>query len=478
MFVAGLELDLGVLREYKRAAIIFGLIAFILPFLAGFSVGLALGWSLPATFLLGALISSHTLIEYPTIRDAGLSDNPAVASAVGATVLTDTLALTVLAVVAGTQTGSGSAPVVVAEIVVGLAVLLLIALVVLPRIVDAAFRYWGSDRVARYLVVIVALLVMAMLAEVFGIEGIVGAFFAGLALNRLVPNEAPSMDRVEFFGAAVFIPIFLVSIGLLLEPKVMFTLHTLGLGALLCAAALLGKAVACTVTGSLFGFSWRDRLAMYVLSIPQAAATLATTLIGYELGLFGTSVVNAVLVLILVTIVVSALLTQKVISDIPAGVRKERPLGHKILVISPSSGPSDAAVRTATLLTRPDGGHSDLLMTRTEEEPTPELGFLRALEKRICRHGFDGRIQTEVGDVRDAVAKAVRMGDPSLVIVDDPSFELPPGPVPVLVVDGDRPEVGKHRLIAADGATTAESEIQRRLAPREPWPRFRRAAAP
>src|SRR3954470_9240331 len=229
MFVAGLELDLQVLKDYKRAAVSFGLIAFVLPFTAGLSIGWALGWSLPATCLLGALLSSHTLITYPTLRDAGLSGNPAVASAVGATVLTDTIALVALAIVAGTQTGAGSPQVILAEIALGLVVLLVVGLLVLPRGVDAALRQWGSDRVARYLVIVVALLLMAMLAQVFGIEGIVGAFFAGLALNRLVPNEGPSMERIEFFGAAVFVPVFLVSIGLLLDPGVMFTGHTLGL---------------------------------------------------------------------------------------------------------------------------------------------------------------------------------------------------------------------------------------------------------
>ncbi len=273
MFVAGLELDLGVLKEYRRAAVAFGVIGFALPFVAGLAIGFALGWSLPATFLLGALLSSHTLIVYPTIREAGLSDNPAVASAVGATVLTDTIALVVLAIVAGTQTGSGSPQVIVAEIVVGLAVLLVVGLLVLPRVVDAALRQWGSDRVARYLVIVVALLLMAMIAQVFGIEGIVGAFFAGLALNRLVPNEGPSMERIEFFGAAVFVPVVLVSIGLLLDPGVMFTGHTLGLAALFIAAALGGKAIACALAGPLFKFSRAETVAMYVLTIPQAAAS-------------------------------------------------------------------------------------------------------------------------------------------------------------------------------------------------------------
>ena len=449
------------------------------PFTLGLCVGFLLGWSVPATFLLGALLSSHTLITYPTIRDAGLGGNPAVASAVGATVLTDTLALMVLAVVAGTETGSGSAAGVLVVIGVGLVVLLVVGLVVLPRAVDAAFRYWGGDRVARYVIVIVALLLMALLAEVFGIEGIVGAFFAGLALNRLVPNEGPSMERVEFFGAAVFVPVFLVSIGLLLDPAVMFMWHTLGLAALLCLAALGGKAIACTLTGPLLGFSGAERLAMYVLSTPQAAATLAATLIGFEIGLFGTSVVNAVLVLILVSILVSALLSQRVVRRLPADAAETRPLGKKVLVVTASTGPSDSAIRTATMLARPDGGHSDLLVTRTGDEPAPDPAVLRKLERQVSRHGFDGTVRAEIAEVADAVARAVMAGEPSLVIVDDPSFETTPGNIPVLVLHGLPPSPGAATLIAdGDETGTLAAEIGRRLLRAEPnaFRRFRRSA--
>ncbi|MFL6020693.1 MAG: cation:proton antiporter [Gaiellaceae bacterium] len=454
MFVAGLELDLHVLREYGRAAVALGLLAFAIPAALGLGAGWALGWSLGATLLLAALLSSHTLITYPTLRNAGLGGNRAVASAVGATVLTDTLALTLLALVAGTETGSGSALSVIAEIALGFAVLVAVGLVALPRIVDALFRRWGGDRVARYIVIVVALLFMAVLAETFGIEGIVGAFFAGLALNRLVPNEGPSMEHVEFFGAAVFIPVFVVSIGLLLDPSVMFTAETLGLAAVICAAALAGKAIACWLAGWLLGFTRPERAAMFVLTAPQAAATLAVTLIGFEIGLFGTSVVNAVLVLILVSIVLSALLAEKVVTWVPAGDAR-KPLGAKVLVVTPYDGPTDVAMRTATLLARPDGGHSDVLIACTETEPTPDT---RAVERKIARHGFDGHVRADVNELSEAVRRAVIAADPSVVIVDEPSFESSPTALPVVVVDGTQ----APRVILEDGDGVGP-EIARRL---------------
>ena len=317
MFVAGLELDLNLLREYRRAALSFGVLTFLLPFAAGTAVGLGLGWVLPAALLLGSLLASHTLILYPTVRDAGLGGNPAVASAVGATVLTDTLALVVLAGVAGTETGSGSTAVVLGEIGLGLVVLLAAALVVLPRLARLAMTVWGGDRAARYLVSMVSFLLMAALAETFGIEGIVGAFFAGLALNRLVPNEGPSMERIEFFGSTVFIPVFLVSVGLLLDPSVMFSPDTLGIAALITLACVGGKAAAAALTRPLLHFSWAEAGAIFALTTPQAAATLAATLVGFDIGLFSTSVVNAVLVLILITIVVPTVSVARSLRAIP-----------------------------------------------------------------------------------------------------------------------------------------------------------------
>jgi Kef-type K+ transport system membrane component KefB len=466
MFVAGLELDLHMLKAYRGTAVMLGLLAFVIPFAIGLCVGFfALGWSVPATCLLGALFSSHTLIVYPTLRDAGLGGNPAVASAVGATVLTDTLALSVLAVVAGTETASGSAAGVLIEIAIGLVVLVVVGWLVLPRVVDLVLRRSGADRVARYIMIVVALLFMATLAHVFGIEGIVGAFFAGLGLNRLVPNEGPSMEQVEFFGAAVFVPVFLVSIGLILDPSVMFRADTLGLAALICVGALGGKAIACWLAGALRGFSWRERAAMYALTAPQAAATLAATLVGFQIGLFGTTLVNAVLVLILVSIVVAALLTQKVVTWLPAQAGRSRPLGENVLVVAPSTGPSDAAVRAATLLARPDGGHSDVIITRAASEPRPAAATLRAVEMRAFRHGFEGRFRTTVGELQDAVANALLTGDPSLVIVDDPTFHASPSHVPVIVVQATPPGADGVRMILDDeNGDGVSQEISRRLA--------------
>ena len=244
MFVAGVELDLAILRVHRRSAITFGIATFAFPMVFGTIVGFALGWDAPAALLLGSLLASHTLLMYPAVREAGIAADPAIASAVGATVLTDTLALVVLAAVAGSEQGGGGPADVAVQIGLGLAVLLGFTLLVLPRLVRLAFRYLGSDRTIRYLLAVASFLAAATVAETFGIEGIVGAFFAGLALNRLVPNEGPLMERIDFFGSALFIPVFLVSVGLLLDPSVMVQKDTLGLAGLFIVACVGGKVIA------------------------------------------------------------------------------------------------------------------------------------------------------------------------------------------------------------------------------------------
>ena len=141
MFVAGVELDLALLRVHRRAVLIFGLITFAIPMALGSAVGFSMSWGAPAALLLGALLASHTLLTYPAVRSAGLSTHPAVATAVGATVMTDTASLVVLAAVSGSQLVGGGAASIGVQVAVGLIVLVAFSLVLLPRLVRLAFRY-------------------------------------------------------------------------------------------------------------------------------------------------------------------------------------------------------------------------------------------------------------------------------------------------------------------------------------------------
>jgi Kef-type K+ transport system membrane component KefB len=420
MFAAGVEIDLNLLRRHRRMAVSFGVLTFLLPFALGTLVGIALGWEVLAAILLGSLLASHTLISYPAVKDAGLASDPAVAAAVGSTVLTDTLALVVLAVVAGSVGGSRTTFEIAAQIVVGMAVLVAYSLLVLPLLATWAFRFLGTERSVRYIVAITAFLSAATIAELFGIEGIVGAFFAGLGINRLVPNEGQLMDRIEFFGGAVFIPIFLVSVGLILNPSVMVKGETLGLAGLFILACLGGKAIAAAVSARLFGFSRAQAGLLFSLSSAQAAATLAATVIGFQLGLFSSAVVNAVLVLILVSVIASTLSGTRAAKR-AAPPSAASPLGTRVVV---GVAQPELALGTLTIARRialADGGVVYPVLVVPEAAPFAPRSLLAKLGEVVSAAGVDGQVMTIID--RSVLHGALRVGraqEATLVLVAEP----------------------------------------------------------
>ena len=392
MFLAGLELDLGVFARYRKQAIGFALLTFSAPMALGTFTGFALGYSPGAAFLLGSLVASHTLITYPLVKRMGLAANRAVAIAVGATIVTDTLALMVLAVVSGSTLGSASGIELVVQLLIGLSVLLGWCFVVLPRVTKWFFTGVGQQRVLRYVYLIAALLSAAVISEMFSIEGIVGAFFAGLALNRYVPNESSFMERVEFFGAALFIPLFLVSVGTIIEPAVVIEPSTLALAGLFVAACLGGKIIAAVLCRPLFGFTWNETGVAFALTSPQAAGTLAATFVGLQIGLFTITVVNAVMLLIVVSLVVSSLAAARFGNKVPRPPLDTSRLGRSVVVhvTGPDCAPMTAL---AARLAQGDAGVVHPTVVVPTGTAAPDEDELAAIEARIARLGIDAEVE-------------------------------------------------------------------------------------
>jgi Kef-type K+ transport system membrane component KefB len=463
MFVAGVELDLALVRVHRRAVLTFGGITFAFPMLFGSAIGFALGWSAPAALLLGGLLSSHTLLLYPTVREAGLSTDFGVATAVGATVLTDTAALVVLAAVSGSQLAGGSAASIALQIVVGLTVLVVFSLGLLPRLARLAFRYLGTDRVVRYLIAITSFLAAGTLAASFGIEPIVGAFFAGLALNRLVPNEGPLMERIDFFGSAVFVPIFLVSVGMLLDPKVMIQAQTLKLAGLFIAASIGGKALASFIAHRTMGFSRPQAGLMLGLTIPQAAATLAATVVGFNIGLFGESVVNGALVLILISIIVGTLIAERTKDHVPVPAVASRHLGARILVTveDPAQAPLGFAI--GARVAAPDSGVVRGVLTTSPSDARARAALLRQLSAAGFAAGVDTEPRLMVHSaLAEGILHAALAEQASLVLIGQRSAEAASAlgtsaeavaaatPVPVAILMGDLKTIKEVQLIRTE----------------------------
>ncbi len=421
MFVAGLELDLRLVQANRRATIVYSMLTFTLPMVAGTIAGFAIGFSTAAAVLLGSLLASHTLVVYPMIRDMGRGNDPAVATGVGATVVTDTLTLMVLAAVSGVTLGQSGGLDIAAQLVTGLLAVGVGCFVVLPRIARLFLNRFGTSRSARYVFALVAMLAAATLAEVFAIEGIVGAFFAGLALNRLVPNEGDLMERIEFFGGAVFVPVFLVSVGLIINPAVMFDPETLRLAAIFMAACFGGKALAALATRPLLGYAWPEVGILFSLTVPQAAATLAATIVGYDIGLFGTKVVNAVLVLIAVSLVLSATITPMFTKRLPVGVPGPGRVGRRVLLVIDGRralrrGVAELAVRLAAS----DDGVVIPVVVGTETDMPDESASSRAVELLLVGLGIDRPIEVFIDHtVELGVRHAARSFASTAVVADD-----------------------------------------------------------
>ena len=470
MFLAGVELDLAVLRRYRGAAVAFALITFAIPLALGVAVTQALGYGTAASLLVGSLVASHTLVTYPTVRALGLGSNGAVATAVGATVLTDTLALLVLAAVAGSATGEAGGAELALQMGLGLAALVLWCFVVLPRVGRAFFRGIGQERTLRFVFLLAALLSAAVVAEVFAIEGLVGAFFAGLGLNQLVPNRSPLMERTEFFGSALFVPLFLISVGLIIDPAVVADPETLGVAAALVAACLGGKAIAAALTRPLFRFTWAEAGTVFALTSPQAAATLAATVVGFELGLLSETVVNAVLVLIVISLLVASAAAEVAGRRVAPAAAAVQQLGRAVVLAVGDAGVDPSAARLAARLARPDGGI--VVPSRIAVRGTPTVPGQRgaldggpilwstaqvsAASAALAACGIDTELCRRADrSVAQGLAHVAQSEDASLLVLTAGLSRsrldevLADAPVPALVVFGE-PRVSTLDVLPAD----------------------------
>jgi Kef-type K+ transport system membrane component KefB len=452
MFSAGLELDLKLFMKMKKAAVTFALLSFAIPFTLGIASARLLHYHWAAAVLMGSNWGSHTLVTYPLLRQMGLARNRAVATVVGATAVTDTSALLVLSVISGTVKPGGAIGLQLLGIAFGLAVLAVWSLFALPRVARWFFAHVGTDRSYRFVFGIAAFLVGAVMAEAAGIDGIVGAFFAGLGLNRAVPEESPLMDRLQFMGSTFFIPIFLVSVGILLEPRVMVDPKTLGIALVFTVAVLGGKSLAAVIAGRTFRFTWPEVGVMSGLSGSQAAATLATTLVGAKLGLFDKQTINAVLVVILASLVVTPALVSHFGKRVTAVTEETAALGKTVLV--PVWGDSTRpALALAGKLATSDGGIVlAASFARTESSPAEhaaQRGLTAEAEEWLAKEGLESRTLFRVAaTVPEGLLETI-LGEKATLLINEwhardriqPDSEeseaLSRSPVPTLIAHGD-----------------------------------------
>jgi Kef-type K+ transport system membrane component KefB len=405
MFLAGLEIDLVQFRKNSFRSIVFGLYTFIVPMGLGFVAGFyLLKFSIPTSILLASLFASHTLIAYPILSKLGITKTRVVNIAVGGTMITDTLALLVLAVIVGMTVSEVNG-----KFWIRLSLSIIasgsIIIFLFPLITRWFFKH-VSDSVSQYIFVLVMVFLGAYLAELAGIEAIIGAFLAGLALNRLVPNTSSLMNRIEFVGNAVFIPFFLIGVGMLVDYRVFFAdFETIKVAIVMTVVAATAKFIAAWLTQKTFRLSVDERRIIFGLSNAQAAATLAAVTVGYNvitgtmpdgspIRLLDESVLNGAIVMILVTCTIATFITQKggnniSIQESHSGHEDEADTGERVLIPVNNPETIDELISLSSII-RSSNNHSGFYVLNIIQNSRSDMDAVQTANRILDKAVYSG----------------------------------------------------------------------------------------
>ncbi|HBM16345.1 MAG TPA: sodium:proton antiporter [Lentisphaeria bacterium] len=406
MFIAGLELDINEFKSYKYKSFLFGFFTFMFPLSIGFPVCYwLLDYSFNASLLVASMFATHTLVAYPIVSKLGLAKNQAVAVTVGGTILTDTAVLLILAIVLGNDKGTLDYLFWI-KLGVSLIVFVLIVFLLLPKIAKWFFEKLESEKHAHYIFVLSAVFFSAFLAQSAGIEPIIGAFLAGLALNPLIPQSSALMNRIEFIGNSLFIPFFLISVGMLVDIRVIFhSPRAIIVAGVLTVVALSGKWIAALITQLIFRYSSSQRKLIFGLSSAHAAATLAVILVGYQANILNINVFNGTIILILITCLIASFITEKAAKrmaletegeDVKEALKKISSNEHILIPVSDYSE-VEKLLEFASLIKDRKSDNPISLLSVVPNNDEAEVNILKYQKKLngITKHTSETEIQVE-----------------------------------------------------------------------------------
>ncbi len=323
VFVAGLEVDLNQFRRRRNRALGFGSFAFGVPLLLGTLLGRAFEFNWLSSILIGSIIASYTMLAYPIINRLGLMNNEAVGVTIGASIFTDIAALLMLAVCVAIH---------VKDFNVWQTIALLGWLTVYSVVVLVGFdwagkeflRRSGEDEGNQFLFVLLAVFLAGVGAQLIGIEIIIGAFFAGLAVNEVI-GDGPVKQKIVFVGSVLFIPIFFVDLGFQLDlPAFIKNMNFLSLTLFLVLGLVISKFIAALLAKLIYRYNWREILTMWSICIPQVGITSCVTIVGYQAQLLSVEVLNSVIVLMLVTSFIGPIITSRVAVGLHTSLIKQQ----------------------------------------------------------------------------------------------------------------------------------------------------------
>ena len=364
MFLAGLEMDMEGLKKNRNRVMIFGMLTFLVPFAMTYFMGVSLLGYIPlASLLLAAIMASNTLIAYPIVGRYGLTRHTSSTLSVGSSMMALFMALIVMASIVNSFHGNGGI-VFWLLFILKFVVYCVGLIMVIPRVTRWFLRRY-SDAVMQFIFILAIVFLSAALSDAVGLEGIFGAFMSGLILNRFVPKVSPLMNRIEFTGNALFIPYFLIGVGMLINVRLLFAGSKI-LWVVFCIVffGTLGKAVAAYLAARIFRMSWLAGHMMFGLTSAHAAGAIAMVMVGRRLQvapgqyLFGDEVLNGIVIMILFTCIISTVITERAAQRL----RLQEKEGHDMMknlddekILIPVKYPeySDNLVTMATLMRNP-----------------------------------------------------------------------------------------------------------------------------
>lgn len=309
MFLAGLEIDLFYLRLNLKRGLLFGVLTLFVPLIFGVLSSIyLLDLDLNTSMLLGSMYASHTLLSYPIVARLGLTKTPAVLIAIVGTIIAVIGALLVLAAAVNVRRENGFNPLSMFELILMMIGYCIVVLKFYPVLTRWFFRTY-ADKVTQYVFVLALVFLASWLASIIGLEPVLGAFLAGLVLNRFIPSASPLMSSIEFVGNALFIPYFLISVGMMINLRVVFNAETLKVAAIMTAIAFASKWLPAWTVQKINGLSSSSRGVIFGLSTAHTAVALAVVTLGNNLGMFDQTILNATILVILITCAVSPLIT-------------------------------------------------------------------------------------------------------------------------------------------------------------------------
>ncbi|MTJ10279.1 cation:proton antiporter [Anabaena sp. UHCC 0204] len=361
MFMAGLETSLDDMKYNADKALIFGVATFAVPMVLGTGAMLAIGYGFLPAILVASCFASHTLLALPVVSKLGIMRSPVLTTTLGGTLITNILALLVLAIVVRAHQGNLTLQFWL-FLIPSLIIYTFLTLWGVPRLGKWFFRKFGHDEGAEFTFVLATLFVVSYGAEVVKIEPIIGAFLAGVAITQLIPQLSPLMNRIQFIGNTLFVPFFLISVGMLVNPGILIQEpRSLIVSGVMVTVAIVAKYIPAWGAGKLFGYNFDNIMVLFGLSVAQAASTLAAITVAYNIELVDQLTVNGTIAMILVTCIASPWVTAKWGQKLKTGnvvpqKRESGSLGDRVLVPVANPNTEDNLLKLAILLAKSAAG--------------------------------------------------------------------------------------------------------------------------